>query len=80
MTENLLQKLEEKMMLILSEVEELRRDVLCLTQENTELKLDREKYLTEKMYNERKLQDLLSLFDAVKSMESTVMTARDVAA
>jgi regulator of replication initiation timing len=79
MTENLLQKLEEKMMMLLSEVEELRVEVKHLNHENSVLRMEREKYLVDKSNHERKLQDLISLFDAVKIVEATVMNA-DVAA
>lgn len=79
MTENLLQKLEEKMMMLLSEVEELRKAVKHLNHENSTLKSEKEKYLHEKANHERKLQELISLFDAVKTMEST-MVGTDVAA
>lgn len=74
MTENLLQRLEEKMMVVLSEVEELRKENQYLNHENLELKREKEKFLTEKVNNERKLQDLISLFDAVKTIETPVMT------
>lgn len=79
MTENLLQKLEEKMMTLLTEVEELRKQIKNLNHENSILKLEKEKYLHEKANHERKLQDLISLFDAVKTIETTVM-GTDVAA
>jgi regulator of replication initiation timing len=58
MTENLLHKLEEKMMLLLTEVEDLREEVERLSQENTSLKIEREG-------NSKKLQDLILLLDAV---------------
>lgn len=58
MTENLLEKLEEKMMMLLSEVEDLRKDVSRLNQENHALK-------SEKENSGRKLQDLISLLDSV---------------
>lgn len=75
MTENLLQKLEEKMMLLLSEVEDLRKEIRYLNHDNSVLKMEKEKYLTEKANHERKLQDLISLFDTVKTVDSTLLDA-----
>lgn len=64
MTENLLQKLEEKMMLLLSEVESLRRENGSLKDANASLISERENH-------SKKLQDLISLFDAVNVSDST---------
>jgi regulator of replication initiation timing len=58
MTENLLLKLEEKMMVLLTEVEKLRSDVVILRQENSSLRSERESV-------EERLKGLVSLFDAV---------------
>lgn len=66
MTENLLIKLEEKTMLLLSEVEELRKQVHFLNQENHALKMKEEVSI-------KKLQDLIGLLDAVNSAESPSM-------
>jgi regulator of replication initiation timing len=63
MTENLLQKLEEKMMILLTEVEDLREQTQRLNHENTSLKIERESHA-------KKLQDLISLLDAVNPVES----------
>jgi len=63
MTENLLQKLEERTMSILSELETLRGEVKSLRQENFSLR-------NEKENNGRKLQDLLSLLETVPSQQS----------
>lgn len=68
MTENLLQKLEEKMMVILSEIEDLRRDNLRLNNENASLKVEREK-------NAKKLHDLISLLDTVDTVDSVENTS-----
>lgn len=62
MTENLLQKLEERMVTLLSEVEELRNEVQRLTQENFTLK-------NQSQHSTKKLQDLISLLDAVHVIE-----------
>ncbi len=58
MTENLLQKLEEKMMTLLSEVEDLRKEVNRLNMEGDSLKMERENH-------GRKLQELIGLLDTV---------------
>lgn len=57
MTENLLQKLEEKTMNILTELEKLRNELKLLKQDNFALR-------SEKENNSRKLQDLMALLDA----------------
>ncbi|MBX3710182.1 MAG: hypothetical protein KIT56_03860 [Gammaproteobacteria bacterium] len=65
MTENLLQKLEEKMMVILTEVESsrteiegLHREIQRLSQENSMLRAERDNH-------SKKLTDLISLLDTV---------------
>ena len=58
MSDNLFQKLEEKMMVLLSEVEDLRKEVQFLKQENAAMKYEKENQM-------RKLQDLVSLLDTV---------------
>ena len=73
MTENLLQKLEEKMMLLLSEVEDLRKEVQRLNQENASLKVEKESHT-------RKLQDLLSLLDSINVIEAPTVNASHIAA
>lgn len=67
MTEQMLQKLEEKMMMLLGEVEDLRKTVdrlhqenAVLKQENTGIKVDRENHT-------RKLEDLLSMLDTMNT-------------
>lgn len=70
MTENLLQKLEEKMMMLLTEVEELRHQVQHLKSENVALKNEKERQSMEMVNNESKLQDLLSLLDAINVVET----------
>ena len=66
MTENLLQKLEEKTMSVLGEVEELRKEVQHLQHENAALR-------NEKENNTRKLHDLISLLDTVAVNEAPVI-------
>lgn len=63
MTENLLQKLEEKMMALLSEVEDLRNEVARVTHENTTLKFERET-------NAEKLRGLISLMETVNPADN----------
>ncbi len=58
MTENLLQRLEEKMVTLISEVEELRNQVQRLANENASLQ-------SEKEHHGRKVQELISLLDSV---------------
>ncbi len=70
MTESLLQKLEEKMMALFSELEvarkeldEARKEIMRLHYENVGLNTDKQK-------NTEKLQYLLSLLDAVHETDS----------
>ncbi|OGT58027.1 MAG: hypothetical protein A3F14_03700 [Gammaproteobacteria bacterium RIFCSPHIGHO2_12_FULL_43_28] len=65
MTENLLQKLEEKMVTILTEIESLRTDMQRLQRENASLK-------SEKEANSGKLQDLISLLDSVSENDNQI--------
>lgn len=58
MTDNFLQKLEEKVMILLTELEDLRFEVQQLKQENSNLKVDKLNYT-------QKLQGLISLLDSV---------------
>jgi regulator of replication initiation timing len=61
-TENLLYKLEEKMMALLTDAEGLRQQVQRLQQENAVLKQDKDNHT-------RKLQDLVSLLDSVSATD-----------
>ena len=63
MTENLLQKLEEKTMNILTELERVRGELKQLKHENLSLR-------SEKENSTRKLQDLMSLLDATAFSDS----------
>lgn len=58
MTDTLLQKLEEKVMLLLTELEDLRFDIERLEQENANLKAEKAKYT-------QRLQSLVTLLDTV---------------
>lgn len=68
MTENLLIKLEEKTMILLSEVEDLRKQVQFLSQENTSLKMEKE-------VHSRKLHDLIGLLDSVQVSDNVGFAA-----
>jgi regulator of replication initiation timing len=68
MTETLFQKLEEKMMIVLSEVELLRKEIQRLTQENTALKFEKDN-------NTQKLQGLVSLLDTMNLVDNTMQNA-----
>ena len=63
MTENLLQKLEEKMMTLLSEVEKLRKEVGRLHHENAVFRIERETHT-------KRLQDFISLLDSVNALDT----------
>jgi regulator of replication initiation timing len=68
MTENLLSKLEEKIMTLLSEVEDLRKETQKLSHENSSLKIEKENHA-------KKLHDLISLLDVVNGTESMISKA-----
>ncbi|VVC76304.1 hypothetical protein AQUSIP_16130 [Aquicella siphonis] len=72
MTDNLFQKLEEKMMLLLAEIEDSRREIARLTQENAMLKREQEAHSS-------KLADLISLLDSV-SLSDVMTTGASVTA
>jgi regulator of replication initiation timing len=65
MSETLLQKLEEKMMMVLSEVEISRKEITRLQQENTALKAEREN-------NSQKLHGLISLLDTMNLVDNAM--------
>lgn len=67
-TENLLQKLEEKMMALLAELERVRQDNQLLSQENTQLKNEREN-------DANSVKGLISLLDSVGSSDGVVHQA-----
>ena len=73
MTEQLLYELEVKTMLVLDEVESLRKENIRLNHENTALKYARES-------DAKKLHDLVSLLDAVNPVEPQVSVASLAAA
>lgn len=73
MTENLLQKLEEKMVMLISEVEDLRKEIQHLNHENSMLRVERENHA-------KKLQDLISLLDTVSITPNTMTDSTSIAA
>lgn len=68
MSENipLLIKLEEKMMMLISEVEDLRKENYRLNHENSSLKTEREN-------SAKKIQEFLALLDAVNVVDNTLV-------
>jgi regulator of replication initiation timing len=60
MTDNFLQRFEEKVMNLLTELETLRKEASHLRQENAQLKADKSNYI-------KKLQALVSLFDSLNA-------------
>ncbi len=59
-TDNFLQKFEEKVVNLLTELESLRKEVVMLKQENTTVKAEKANYV-------KKLQGLISLFDSLNA-------------
>lgn len=60
MTENLLEKFEEKLMAMITELESVRRELKQLRQENENLKCEKNNYT-------KKIQDMLYLFEALEA-------------
>lgn len=72
LTENLLYKLEEKMMALLSDAESMRQQIQRLLQENAALRQEKDGHT-------RKLQDLVSLLDSVNPVEQAMPAAQQFA-
>lgn len=71
MTDNFLQKLEEKVMILLTELEDLRFSVQQLKQEKANLEIEKLNYT-------QKLQGLITLLDSVDDApEGSVVLSRD---
>ncbi len=68
MTDTLLQQLEEKMMTLLAELENLRKETTRLTQENNALKMEYGNQV-------KRLQNLVSLLDSLNSPQANNMHA-----
>ena len=64
MTDQLLQRVEEKMMALLTELETLRNDLHHFKQENSQLKMDKAAYT-------KKLQALVAALDSFENSEPT---------
>jgi hypothetical protein len=77
MAEALFQKLEEKMMVVLSEVENLRIVNQQLRQENSALKVERQQHEAEQLHQERKLETMISLLDAVCEVDKSAVAVND---
>lgn len=75
MTEQLLQKLEEKMMLLLGEIEDLRKTVDKVNQENVVLKQENAGMKFDRENHSRKLEDLLSLLDTINTADMPLAAA-----
>lgn len=69
MTENLLQKLEERTMSLITEVEDLRKENQQLRSESHQLKTERDKFLQERSNQEAKIKELIALLDAVSNLD-----------
>ncbi len=70
MTDNFLQKLEEKITILLAELEDLRFEVQQLQQENADLKVEKLNYT-------KRLQELIALLDSIDDVvpdESTALS------
>ena len=66
MTDNLLQKLEERMMTLLAELENLRKETHQLKQENHNLKAEYSSHI-------KKLQNLVSILDSLDGTNVSAM-------
>ncbi|MDX1901662.1 MAG: hypothetical protein SFW66_06615 [Gammaproteobacteria bacterium] len=64
MTDNLLQKLEERTMMLLTEIESLRNRVSVLTRENTELKSEYNTHM-------KKVRELIALVESLDIDQDT---------
>lgn len=71
-TESLLQKLEERTMLLVSELESLRQSNLQLNHELNAIKSEREALKNERENNTKSLTDLISLLDSVGSTDAAI--------
>lgn len=65
MTDNFLQKLEEKVMILLTELETLRKELNQLRHENSTFKAEKVNYV-------KKLQGVLSLLDSMEDPQEFV--------
>jgi len=78
MTENLLFKLEEKMMTLLSEVEGSRKEIQRLMSENGALKNEIERNIYDNQKNAKKVEEILLLVESVSGVESIVSNVSSI--
>ena len=69
-TENLLQKLEEKVMLMLAEVEDLRKELRSMEEENVNLRAERDGLRSQMENNSNKVGELIELLNTVCATET----------
>ncbi len=69
-TENLLQKLEEKVMLMLAEVEDLRKELRHKEEENLNLRAERDGLRAQMENNTNKVGELIELLNTVCATET----------
>jgi len=65
MTDNLFQKLEEKITLLLTELDCMRKELTQLKQENASLKLDKTRYA-------QKIQEMITLMDMLDGVKENI--------
>lgn len=78
MTENLLQKLEEKMMSLLTDIEDSRKQIQRLQHENNNLRVEVDNQRSERERQARKLQDLISILDTVSDTDAVSSPAGSI--
>lgn len=82
--DSLFSKLEEKMMLLLAEIEDLRKENQRLHNENSSLKADRENQRVEGIKHEeelkQRLEGLVSLLDSVNANTLEAVSAQQTIA
>ena len=69
MTDNLLMKVEEKVMTLVTELETARKEIYHMRSELNHARQENSNLKSEKIGYLEKLQDLVSLLDAVDAME-----------
>lgn len=79
MTENLLQKLEERMMTLLTEIETSRKEIQRLQNENSALKNEIERNIFDNQKNAKKVEEILMLVDSVGSTDTTMAHVSSIA-
>lgn len=72
MTDNLLMKVEEKVMTLVTELENARKEIQHVRSELNHARQENSNLKSEKISYLEKLQDLVSLLDAVDAIEPTM--------